>query len=105
MLDHELRQSNIKGIKTSKSGRTITYVMYVDDIVLFSKTTKKDVETISEILEKYSLWSGQLVNRSKLGIFFLQAHSESHPKVYQKYSPYQGPQKRHHISWSTVILD
>ena len=91
MLDHELRQSNIKGIKTSKSGPTITHVMYTNDIVLFSKTTKKDTETISKILEKYSLWSGQLVNRSKLGIFFLQAHSESHPKVYQKYSPYQGP--------------
>ena len=55
MLDHELRQSNIKGINTSKSGPTITHVMYADDIVLFSKTTKKDVETISEILEKYSL--------------------------------------------------
>ena len=93
MLDHELRQSNIKGIKTSKSGPTITHVMYANDIVLFSKTTKKDAETISKILEKYSLWSGQLVNRSKLGIFFLQAHSESHPKVYQKYSPILGPSK------------
>ena len=44
--------------------------MYVNDIILFSKSTKKDAETIFEILEKYSLWSGQLVNRSKLGIFF-----------------------------------
>lgn len=69
MLDHELRQRNIKGIRTSISGPTITHVMYADDIVLFSKATKKDAETISEILEKYSLWSGQLVNRSKSGIF------------------------------------
>ena len=76
MLDHRLRQSNIKGIKTSKGGRTITHVMYADDIVLFSKTTKKDVETISEILEKYSLWSGQLVNRSKSSIFFFSKHTQ-----------------------------
>ena len=55
MLDHKLRQSNIKGIKTSISRPTITLVMYTDNIVLFSKATKKDVETISEILEKYNL--------------------------------------------------
>ena len=76
MLDHELRQSNIKGIKTSKSGPTITHVMYADDIVLFSKNTKKDAEAISEILEKYNLWSGQLVNRRKSGIFFFSKHTQ-----------------------------
>ena len=69
MLDRELRQNSIKGIKTSISGPTITHVMYADDIVLVSKATKRDAETISKILEKYSLWSGQLVNRSKSGIF------------------------------------
>lgn len=70
MLDLELRNKNICGIKTSISGPTITHLMYADDIMLFSKATKKDASTISDILEKYSCWSGQSVNRSKSGIFF-----------------------------------
>lgn len=70
LLESALRSKNLQGIKTSMSGPTITHVMYADDIVLFSKASRKDVETILGILEKYSLWSGQLVNRSKSGIFF-----------------------------------
>ena len=93
MLDHELRQSNIKGIKTSKSGRTITHVMYADDIVLFSKTTEKDVETISEILEKYSLWSEQLANRSKSSIFFSPSTLREPPKGLSKVFSISGPSK------------
>ena len=41
-----------------------------NDIVLSSKASRKDVGTISRILEKYSLRSGQLVNRNKSGIYF-----------------------------------
>lgn len=70
LLNQELRQKSIRGIKTSKRGPIITHVMYADDIVLFSKATKKDATSISRILEKYRLWSGQLVKRSKSGIFF-----------------------------------
>lgn len=70
LLNQELRQKSIRGIKTSKRGPIITHVMYADDIVLFSKATKKDATSISWILEKYCLWSGQLVKRSKSGIFF-----------------------------------
>ena len=32
MLDSELRNKNLYGIKTSKSGPTITHVIYADDI-------------------------------------------------------------------------
>lgn len=54
LLESALRSKNLQGIKTSMSGPTITHVMYADDIVLFSKASRKDVETISGILEKYS---------------------------------------------------
>ena len=58
MLDSELRKKNLCGIKTSISGPTITHVMYADDIILFSKASRKDATTISRILEKYCSWSG-----------------------------------------------
>ena len=46
------------------------HVMYMDDIVLFSKATRKDVERLALCLEKYYKWSGQAINRGKSGIFF-----------------------------------
>ncbi|KAL0014289.1 hypothetical protein SO802_001358 [Lithocarpus litseifolius] len=42
LLDHELRCRNIDGIKTSIGGPTITHVMYMDDIILFSKASNKN---------------------------------------------------------------
>ena len=53
MLDRELNSGNVSGAKASVRGPTITYVMYVDDIVLFSKATRKDAETLATCLEKY----------------------------------------------------
>ncbi|KAL0007081.1 hypothetical protein SO802_008583 [Lithocarpus litseifolius] len=44
--------------------------MYANNIVLFSKATRKDATTINECIIKYCKWSGQNLNRSKSGIFF-----------------------------------
>ena len=70
MLDRELNSGNISGTKASVRGPAITHVMYADDIVLFSKATRKDAETLANCLEKYCEWSGQCLNRAKSGIFF-----------------------------------
>ena len=53
MLDHRLRLKNISGIKTSIFGPTITHVMYADDIVLFTKASRKDAANLVKVLEKY----------------------------------------------------
>ena len=76
MLDHELRQKSISGIRTSRSGPIITHVMYADDIILFSKASKKDATAIARTLDKYCLWSGQQVNKEKSDILFLK-HTQS----------------------------
>lgn len=46
LLESKLRSKNLHGIRTSKSGSTITHVMYTDDIDLYSKTSIKDSATI-----------------------------------------------------------
>ena len=79
MLDKELRQRNLCGIRTSRSGPIITHVMYADDIILFSKASKNDATTINHILNKYCLWSGQQVNREKSGILFSK-HTQSNTR-------------------------
>ena len=77
LIEHDLRLKNVAGIKTSISGPTISHVMYADDIVLFSKASRKDAESLVKILEKYYRWSGQVINRRKSGVFFSK-HTHSH---------------------------
>ena len=76
LKEHNLRLKNVASIKTSISGPTISHVMYADDIV-FSKASRKDVESLVKILEKYCRWSGQAINRRKSGVFFSK-HTHSH---------------------------
>ena len=81
LIEHDLRLKNVAGIKTSISGLTITHAIYADDIVLFSKASKKDskkdAESLVKSLEKYCRWSSQAINRSKSGFFFSK-HTHSH---------------------------
>lgn len=70
LIDHDLKLKNINDIKTSISGPTITHVMYVDDIILFSKAFRRDAATLVKTLEKYCKWSGQSINKNKSGVYF-----------------------------------
>lgn len=79
LIKHELNLKNIKGIKSSISSPTNTHVMYVDDIVIFSKASNRDVANLVKVLDKYYEWSGQSINRNKFGIFFSK-HTQSHTK-------------------------
>lgn len=78
LLDCELRTKNISGIKASSRGPAITHVMYVDDIILFSKATLKDAHNINAVLEEYCFWSGQSINKSKSRVFFSKHTHPSH---------------------------
>ena len=69
-LERELGAGNISGTKPCARGPTITHVMYADDIILFSKATRNDAQRLADCLEKYCLWSGQSINKSKSSIFF-----------------------------------
>lgn len=58
LIKHELNLKNIKGIKSSISSPTNTHVMYVDDIVIFSKASNRDAANLVKVLDKYYEWSG-----------------------------------------------
>ena len=78
LLDHEIRTKNISGIKASSHGPAMTHVMYVDDIILFSKATSKDAYDINVVLEKYYSWFGQRISNSKSRVFFSKHTHPSH---------------------------
>ena len=70
LLDREFHLKKISGVKANLNGPAITHVMYADDIVLFSKATRKDAKRLALCLEKYCKWSGQAINRGKSSILF-----------------------------------
>ena len=70
LLDWEFHFKKISGVKANLNGPAITHVMYVDDIVLFSKATRMEAKAINECLDMYCKWSGQYINKSKSGIYF-----------------------------------
>jgi len=53
--------------------------MYADDIVLFSKASRKYAASLVRIMEKYCTWFGQAINRNKSGVFFSK-HTQNHTR-------------------------
>lgn len=70
MLEFEFQQKKIKGVKVSINGPAIMHVMYADDIILFSKATRREASALLDCLDKYCKWSGQKINNIKSGILF-----------------------------------
>ena len=59
LIKYDLSQKSIAGIKSSISGPTISHVMYADDIVLFSKASRKDATKSGENFGKvlHMVWA------------------------------------------------
>uniref|UniRef100_A0A2N9EYL8 Reverse transcriptase domain-containing protein n=1 Tax=Fagus sylvatica TaxID=28930 RepID=A0A2N9EYL8_FAGSY len=70
LIEKQLSERRINGVKASIGGPAITHVMYADDIILFSKTNKKETTILNQCLDTYCTWSGQIVNRNKSGLVF-----------------------------------
>ena len=61
---------NLHGVRMNVTGPSISHVMFADDIMIFAKANRREVEVVDDCLESYYQWSGQLVNRGKSGLFF-----------------------------------
>lgn len=70
LIDREFLHGNVKGVKMNVAGPAFTHVMYADDIMVFAKANCREVKILDECLEKYCIWSGQLINRTKSGLIF-----------------------------------
>jgi len=84
VLSRMIDNTAIKGIKASINGPAITHVMYADDIILFSKATRRDAARLNACLQKYCNWPGQKLNKNKSGIFFSKfSHSQARRAIKQ----------------------
>lgn len=71
------RSGRLIGLKINASAPPVSYLLFADDLLIFAKATFPEVEVISECLDSYMLWSGQLLNRGKSSIHFSRNTSYS----------------------------
>ena len=70
MFERQFALGNLHGVRMNVTGPAISHMMFADDIMIFAKANRKEVEVVDDCLKSYCQWSGQLINRDKSGLFF-----------------------------------
>lgn len=68
MLIRAQEGGRIEGIQFASTAPRLTHLLFADDSLLFAKATEQEVYQLLDILNKFSLASGQRINTSKSGI-------------------------------------
>ena len=63
-------QGEIHGYLLCKNGPKLTHLFFADDSLLFCRSTPQECDKVLELLDTYSKYSGQHINKSKTTIFF-----------------------------------
>ena len=60
----------LHGVKICRRAPSISHLLFADDSLLFCHATREEVKVIMEILQLYTLASGQCLNLEKSPVFF-----------------------------------
>ena len=58
LLNREVSQKRLLGVKVSNTAPPISKLCYVDDIILFCKAKSTEIAILKSYLEKFCSWSG-----------------------------------------------
>jgi hypothetical protein len=64
-----------RGVRVGVHSPWISNLLFADDCIVFTEASRRGADRLKEILEKYNMGLGQLVNRDKSAIFFSQNSS------------------------------
>ena len=70
MIQHKVATRAIHGAKASRNGLEISYLLFADDNLLYTRATHQECLTIVDILNKYEAASGQKFNYEKSEVSF-----------------------------------
>ncbi|XP_059668809.1 uncharacterized protein LOC132313890 [Cornus florida] len=70
LLHRAHHQNLISGLKLSRYNSPITHLLFADDSLLFRESSTTEARNLRNLLKRYELLSGQLVNFHKFGVFF-----------------------------------
>jgi hypothetical protein len=57
VIERQFFLEYISGAKMNVSGPAVTHVMFVDDLMLFTRANRKEVSVLNDCLDTYCLWS------------------------------------------------
>lgn len=69
LINREVNNRKIKGVKVSYSAPEISKLFYADDVILFSKTKIGEINALMNCINTYRACSGQSINLEKSGVF------------------------------------
>lgn len=75
LLQHSTAAGQIRGVSICKNVPRLTYLIFVDDSLLFSRSTTSECHKIQELLGNFEKASGQQLNKSKTILFFSKSTS------------------------------
>ncbi|PKU80176.1 putative mitochondrial protein [Dendrobium catenatum] len=58
------------GVRVSSNGPSISHLLYVDDVIIFSEATLKATKEIKKILDNFCSWIGLSINSNKSSMIF-----------------------------------
>lgn len=70
LLHREEPLGLLTGIKIARNCISISHLLFVDDVIIFAKSTTREASFIKSCLNTYCKWSGQAINTSKSSILF-----------------------------------
>lgn len=65
-----IRSGQLKGAKASRRGLKISYLLFIDNSIIFRKAIERGGTLLKNIPKKYELCSNQSVNPNESIIFF-----------------------------------
>ena len=63
-------EGSLQGIKIARNYPPISHLMFVDDLVVFSRANHDDLATVQSCLSQFQTWSGLSINKRKSAITF-----------------------------------
>ena len=71
LLQRSAENKRLKGLKISRQGPVITYLLFADyDTLVFCKANESNAQKLKEILHQYKESSGQSINLEKSSVIF-----------------------------------
>ncbi|KAL9689838.1 hypothetical protein QQ045_010229 [Rhodiola kirilowii] len=80
-INHVVSEGFIQGYYTGVGGRSITSLLFADDILIFSNGCKKSIENLMVIIQDFCDYSGQQLNNEKSFIFFPKKMRKARQKM------------------------
>jgi hypothetical protein len=70
LLLRQESQGLLSGIKIARNFSPISHLLFADDLILFTKATSSQANSLKVVLDQFCTWSGQAINPSKSFIHF-----------------------------------